>query len=190
MRVACIIITDGHRKALVDNAILPSVLPQGFDDVIVVGQHHEGAGYRYLCVPGLTHTTNDALVKRDVGTLATSADVLCYLCDDHALYPDFLDVLNQLCLANNWDVLAPSRWCIHPERGEIALNMGIQDGYLGGHAGVFRRSVIVRQPWTTMPHHPQWDVLSSVEHQANGVRYVYAPNLRVKDLEPERQPWR
>ena len=79
--LACIVVACGTRGDLIDQLILPSTRHQGFDEVVVVGTHHDGAGYRYLHVPSVTGTTVDALIKRDVGAVGTASDILVYLCD-------------------------------------------------------------------------------------------------------------
>lgn len=211
--IACIVIAGGKRRDLIDRKILPSILPQGFDDVLVVGDHHAGEIYKYLYVPDMMKNTNDALIKRDVGTLATSADILVYLSDDHALHWDFLNQLRPLT-SGAWDVLMPDRYttagvltvplnmgqtpalpsCGDP-RQAIAIapevwGRGVQVDYLAGHAGVFRRSVVMAQPWTTMKHDRLWDVWATRVQMENGARFVFAPQLKVEDLEPEAQPWR
>ena len=57
-RIAAIVIAGGKRQTLIDERIVPSLA--GFDEILVVGKHHEGDDYRYLHVPDLTKTTNDA----------------------------------------------------------------------------------------------------------------------------------
>src|SRR3989442_12181237 len=83
--VACVVIASAKRSQLLDEQVLPSVLAADFAEVVVVGDFHPGRGYRYLHVPPLTQTTTDALVKRDTGTLATTAPWEFYLSDDHAV---------------------------------------------------------------------------------------------------------
>jgi len=177
MSVACIIIAGGKREYLIDERILPSVIGK-FDEVFVVGEHHIGQGYTYLPVPALTHSTTDALVKRDVGTLASHADWLFYLCDDHAVVsvgplPDDLS-----------HIVVPRRTC----EGHV-LNMGYSDGYCGGHAGLFSHVLVRERPWSTMPHDRLWDLLSSYEYAKLGATLHYDPQWAVEDLEPERVPW-
>lgn len=155
--------------------------------MIVVGEHEAGDGYRYLHVPDLTKSTNDALVKRDVGTVATEADVLVYLCDDHSLHWDFLNQLRQT--PSGWDAIIPSRWTQHPTLGRIRIPMGDPE-YCGGHAGIFRRWVIRARPWTAMPHHRNWDVLASQEQAKLGARWHVVPQIQIEDLEPQAEPWR
>ena len=196
MSVACIIIAGGKRTRLIDEKILPSVLPQGFDEVLVVGEHHaDGTAYRYLHVPDLTRTTNDALVKRDVGTVATDARILVYLSDDHGLAPDFLDTLRAVAETSRWDVMIPSRWCRHPASGApIRLNMGAEASvpvlYCGGHGGIFRRWVIQSCPWTAMPHDRLWDLMASQIQRALGAQFVHVPQVAIEDLTPETEPWK
>lgn len=174
--IACIVIASEHRKKLVYEHVMPSVFKQPFDDVILVGDWEDGPGERwhYLRVPPMTRTTNDALVKRDVGTLATTADILVYLCDDHLLAPPFADELRKVC-REPWDVLVPNRF----DRNYRRLNMGEREGYCGGHAGVFRRRVIQQRPWSSMPHHRNWDLLASGVQQNNGARFTFCPRAGI-----------
>ncbi len=190
MNVSVVVIAGGKRTALIDEQILPSLTD--FEDVLVVGAHHEGKGFRYFHVPDLTKSTNDALTKRDVGTLAAKGDVIVYLSDDHKLGPNFRAELEQM---NNegvvaWDVLVPSRWAQHPEQGRIRIPNGEQERYCGGHSGVFRKHVVEHRPWTAHQHHPNWDLISSHEHLRAGYKYVTFPRLEIEDLEPHAMPWR
>lgn len=212
VKIACIVIALEKRRTLLDTKVLPSIVPQGFDDVLVIGEYHEGEGYRYLHVPNMMKNTNDALVKRDVGTVATDADILVYLCDDHGLHWDFLTQLRAIESAP-WDVVMPARYCTVAGE-EIPLNMGqspalpsvlhashailvanqvwrngVEIDYLAGHAGVFRRSLIQARPWTTMPHDRLWDVLATKEQLRMGARFVFAPQIKVEDYEIEGKPW-
>jgi len=187
LSVACILIVSEKRVPLVREKILPSVLDAGFDEVCWVGDGEPGEGYRFLPVPPLTRTTNDALVKRDVGTVATTSDWLLYLCDDHAFRgawgEDFSDA----------DVIVPQRYCtVNGQR--IPLNMGFDTNdpnfpYLGGHAGFFRRSLIQARPWTSMPHDRLWDLHASRIQMQMGARFAQSQSLVVEDLEPEARPW-
>lgn len=186
-RIAVIVIAGGKRTSLIDDVILPSIAPHAFADVLVVGEHHAGTGYRYLHVPDMMKNTNDALLKRDTGTLATNAEWLFYLCDDHAIASSDPHPYDDA------DVIIPTRVCIVGGR-RIALNMGVDQSdpnapYCGGHAGLFRRSLIQRKPWATMPHDRIWDVLASREQIAMGARFVSSGRWIVQDLEPENRPW-
>ena len=88
-------IASAKRRQLLDELVLPSVVAQSFDECVVVGDFHSGAGWRHLPFRPLTGSTIDALFKRDVGTVATSSDWLFYLCDDHRVHPDFSQDLLQ-----------------------------------------------------------------------------------------------
>lgn len=192
-KIACIVIASQNRAALVAQRVVPSILPQGFDDVIVVGDWPRDdlvhPSVRYFCVEPLTRTTTDALIKRDVGTLSTSADVLVYLCDDHALAPHFLaglrDVINE-----EWDVIVPNRRT-HTPAGVVVLNNGEGGNYCGGHGGVFRRHVVTRKPWAAYSHERLWDKNSSWQQQLDNARFAFFPraDISIVDLEPHRKPW-
>lgn len=192
-RIACIIIATERRKRQVWERVVVSACAQGFDDVVVVGDWAQDVAWpRYLCVEPLTRTTTDALVKRDVGTLATDADILTYLCDDHVLAPNFVEAL-RLVAREPWDVIVPNRivYTDHGVGGKFALNNGERDGYCGGHGGVFKRHVVTAKPWSAHAHHRNWDVLISAEQQTRGATFLWHPRaeLTVTDIEPENRPW-
>ena len=199
--VACIIIASERRKDLVRDRVLPSVLAQGFDETLVVGDWMMSevrpepgfATVRYACVEPLRHDTVDALVKRDVGTIMTHADVLVFLCDDHALGPNFLATLREV-IDEEWDVVVPNRFCIRSdkdvERERIALNNGERDGYCGGHAGVFRRELVESRPWSAHSHSKYWDARISYSQRLAGARFIWHPRagIAVEDVEGGT-PW-
>lgn len=186
--VACVLIVSEKRIPLVKAKVLPSVLDKGFDEIVWVGDGEPGEGYRFLHVPPLTRTTTDALVKRDVGTAATTSDWLFYLCDDHALGP------GEIPTGSTADVVVPSRYCQF-EGLVIPLNMGMTVAdpnapYCAGHAGLFRRKLIQRRPWAAMPHDRLWDLISSRQQMAMGATFEQSMSWGVEDLEPEHSPWR
>jgi hypothetical protein len=186
MNCAVIVIAGGKRSALLDSRTMPTLLAQGFAETVVVGEYHGGPGYTYLHVPGLTNTTTDALVKRDVGTLATKSDWLLYLSDDHV-------VVKTGQLPEHWlDIGVPLRFCTNGTR--IPLNMGLDPRdpnapYCAGHAGLFSRRMIQLYPWTTQPHDRLWDLLSSRSLAAFGARIGSQIGWEVEDLEPQARPW-
>ncbi len=199
VRIACIIIATEKRRTQLPR-VITSACCQGFDDVVVVtdwqindAEDFGGAWPRYFRVEPLTRTTTDALVKRDVGTLATTADILVYLCDDHTLAPGFGAALRDV-LAEPWDVIVPNRETWRPNGQELErvwLNNGEQGRYCGGHCGVFKRHVITAKPWSAHAHHRNWDALISFEQQERGARFVWSPrdDIAIRDIEPEQRPW-
>lgn len=186
--VACVVIASERRKALVEQHVLPSVVAQPFNEVVVVADYPSSTPtVRWLVVEPLLRNTIDALVKRDVGTLATTSEWLCYLCDDHAVHQ-----LPKL-LPDTPGIGVPRRFCRH--NGIIWLNMGLNQAdpmapYCAGHAGLFHRSLIQRHPWSSMPHHKYWDLASSQLFLAEGVPLMQLDDFVVEDLEPERAPWK
>ena len=189
--IACILIAQWKREALIDQYILPSMLKAEFDETLVVGDYKPSAGYRYLEFPPVTATTMDALWKRDIGAEATTSDVLVYLSDDHCLGPGFGTVLRQSVLTRGWDALVPQRRTHQGVYGKsIPLNMGLTEQYCAGHAGIFRRYVLQRCPWGATPHTLVWDLGHSRWMQAEGFRLVGAPqDLMVEDVEGS-EPWK
>lgn len=192
--IAAVIVAGPNRHDLITEKVLPSVMGHPFTEILVVGDYREGSGYRYLHVPAVLGTTVDGLIKRDTAAVATSAEVLVYLCDDHRLSPTFWDDL-QGYLPEAWDLLAPSRYTMR-ENTVIPLNMGQREGYIGGHGIVARRSALRLLPWMAGLHQGDaarvWDVTHTHEARRRGVRVAYAPDgvLGIEDIEPGATPWR
>jgi hypothetical protein len=190
MSIACCIIASEKRRTTTFTRCLESVREQGFEQVVVVADFPVSAkGVRGLVVPPMAKNTCDALIKRDVGWLATTAQRLLYLCDDHILSPDFLRVyMEQYANRGDWDVLAPSRFCWRDN--EVCwLNMGANDGYVGGHAGIYDRVCSLMIPWAATVHHPNWDAIHSFQLTKLGARIAFAgQDLAIEDIEGGT-PW-
>ena len=180
-----------------DDLILPSVLAQEFDECVVIGDYHSGDGYRHLPFRPLTGSTIDALFKRDVGAVATSSDRLFYLCDDHAVHPDFSNDLTQFLSEHPdlgpKDVIVPARFC-ERDGEKIGLNMGwpgyLGHAYVGGHGGIFPRALIREVPWSVAPWDVQWDYHWSrmaLDHGA--VFHFQGASCYIQDVEPNSEPW-
>lgn len=187
MTIACIVIAGGKREKLLDEIVMPSVIGQSFDEVVVVGPYHSGNGYRHLLVPPMTRTTNDALVKRDVGLMATTSEYAVFLCDDHKLDPFFCIALKDKPLGRR-SIGVPVRIT---NRGPkvIYLNTGFKDAYCGGHAMVVHRTAIQEVPFTVAPHHRNWDVLHSQMLTARGFELVQLDDCIIEDVEENAKPW-
>lgn len=188
MDLDCAIIVSAKRVDLVRSQILPSVLGQGvFNEVFVVGDYEVGEGYRYLPVPPLTGTTLDALVKRDCATVASRADAILFLSDDHRLEPGWNWGWNEW-REMAWDVLVPARFTIH-DGATVEVNNGM-DGrwpgapYCAGHAGIYMRDALHDFPWTSSPHDPFWDLHHSKHMLAAGSWFLHCPDLKVLDIDP------
>ena len=187
--------------------ILPNVLAQGFDEVLVVGMTGVSGvepGVRYLDPEPIWKNTQDALMKRDLAALASESDVLVYLADDHRFYtPGFAHVLRASWSDHRWDALVPQRVTVR-EGATIALPNGFYDprnpvvpgqGYIAGHCGIYRRAALRAAPWLTVrPRDPWWDVRHTAALRAAGGVVQEASGLEVEDIEhllkPESAPWR
>ncbi len=196
MSLACVIIATLKRRQILDELILPSVVAQGFDEVVVVGDFHSGPGWRHLPFRPLTGTTIDALFKRDVGTAATYSDRILYLCDDHRVHPDFsrdLARLLQETQMDGKDVIVPARFC-ERDGEKIGLNMGwpgyLGHAYCGGHGGIFPRTAIQEVPWSIAPWDPNWDYYHSRMLMDRGYAFHYqSGDCYIEDVEPNSEPW-
>lgn len=194
--LACVVIATAKRRQVLDDLVMPSVVAQGFDEVVVVGDHHSGDGWRHLPFRPLTGTTIDALFKRDVGTAATSSDWLFYLCDDHRVHPDFsrdlLQFMQETPLGSK-DVIVPARFC--QRNGEkIGLNMGwpgyLGHAYCGGHGGIYPRSAVQEIPWSLAPWHPNWDFFHSRLLLERDYHFHYqSDSCYLEDVDPTGEPW-
>lgn len=189
--IACIVVV-GPRWDLVRKEILPNILDQSFDEVLVVGNGEPGRGYRYLPVHPLTDSTLDGLIKRDAAAVATRSETLVYLCDDHRLHHRFGFALRDV-VERDWDVLTPRRYTVRDSLS-IPLAMGVEEGYCAGHGIVIRRSALRRVPWTSCPWHRNWDVIHSRMLVAAGCKIEEGPSqLILEDIEwmvnPESKPW-
>ena len=188
----CIISHDQRRDKL--EGVYRSVLFQNPDEVIITADTSEFGnwfqGHRWLQVSPVTSTTVDALIKRDVGWMASKSDYICYLADDHTLGPGFVETFRKKYEGGDWDILCPQRFCLWGGQ-QISLNVGQAELYVGGHCGIYRRAVNRLLPWMAGSHLRIWDLLQTHAQTASGFRLAYAnEDLRVQDMEPEAQPWR
>jgi hypothetical protein len=176
--------------------VLPSVVAQGFDEVVVVGDFHSGDGWRHLPFRPLTGSTIDALFKRDVGAVATTSKWLFYLCDDHRVHPDFSKDLCQLMQDVTFgpkDIIVPARFCTRGEE-KIGLNMGwpgyLCHAYIGGHGGIFPRAAVQEVPWSVAPWHPNWDYYHSRILLDRDYQFHYqSASVYIEDVDPHGEPW-
>lgn len=191
--LAFVIIASEKRRTSTLPLVIESVRAQDYGEVVVVAEFPvEAQGVRSYVMEPMLHNTIDALVKRDIGTLVTEAPNICYLCDDHALSPDFSQVFLACYLEQNWSALAPARYCYKPgETAKTWLNVGQDQGYIGGHCGIYRRHWVTRElPWSAGPHHLNWDLLHTQRLKQRGATIGYAfQDLAVADLEPGARPW-
>lgn len=189
--LAVVVIASEKRKDTTFPLVMKSILDQEPDEIVSVGDFEfPGEFWRHLVCAPLTRTTVDALVKRDVGIVATESENILFLCDDHALTPDFVQVFKKKYEPDQtWDFLAPSRFTVR-NGVSIPLNMGKAQHYVGGHGGIYRREVCAMLPWSCAPHHPNWDVLHSQELVNRGCALAYADvDLSIEDIEPGATPW-
>lgn len=194
--LACAIISSAKRWPLVRDQILPQVLRESFDEIVVAGDGEAGTGYRFLDIPLITGTTIDALIKRDAAAVATESEYLCYLSDDHRPVPGFTQALRDYLQNHAAQVVIPARTTWRQvEDGFVYydLNSGAAEGYCGGHAGIFARSVLQQYPWACAPHDLLWDLTHSRHLQSLGVEFHYAPAVMVEDVQhlinPDVTPW-
>jgi hypothetical protein len=188
--LAVVIIAHEKRRETTFTTCLNSVRDQDPDEIVVVADFQvEAKGVRGIRVAPITRTTIDALIKRDVGWLATKATNVCFLSDDHALTGTFVNTFRREYARKEWDMLAPARFTIVGDTA-VQLNMGQEHGYIGGHCGIYRRNCANLLPFTATDHHPNWDVIHTRQLKKLGANLLYAGiDLAILDLIPEDRPW-
>ena len=191
-RIACVIIAHSARREHALQQTLPSVLSESFNEVVLVGDWRDQprllSPMRYVCVDPIFRDVRDALPKRDIGTLCTTADTIVYINDDHALASHFGRALRAV-LDEPWDVLVPNRYTLR-NNARVTLNNGERDGYCGGHATIVRRWIPERTPWLRYAYGADWvtwDVTASLAQQLDGARFAWHPRdeLAIEDLFPD-----
>lgn len=189
MTLAVVVIASEKRMNTTFPLVMESVLAEQPDEVVCVADFHCAGPWRHLMVPAFTKTTIDALIKRDVGWVATTSENVMYLSDDHRLAPGFVKALQYYDSTLGWDVLAPSRFCTTTDGQTVRLNMGEGTQYVAGHGGIYRRSIAPLLPWTACIPHRNWDVIHTHHLIANGARVAYAnEDLAIEDIEGGT-PW-
>jgi hypothetical protein len=157
------------------------------DEIVCVADFHCAGPWRHIMIPAFTKTTIDALIKRDVGFVATQSDTVMYLSDDHVLCKGFVQTFRDR-EDHDWDVLAPARWVRRGEGDWVKLNVGQATNYCAGHGGLYRRRCGHVLPWTACIPHPNWDVIHSHHLIAQGLTMKYADDLFIEDIEGGT-PW-
>lgn len=189
MSLAVVVIASEKRMNTTFPLVMESVIAEQPDEIVCVADFHCAGPWRHLMVPAFTKTTIDALIKRDLGWVATTSDTVMYLSDDHRLAPGFVASFREFADRDDrWDFMAPRRFAIRD--GEpVELNMGWGTRYCAGHGGFFRRQCGRVLPWTACIPHRNWDVIHSHHLIANYMRFVDAgPLLSIEDIEGG-QPW-
>jgi hypothetical protein len=192
--VACVVIASLKRRQLLDDLIMPSVIEQGFDEVVVVGDFHSGEGWRHLPFRPVFGNTIDAQWKRDVGAVATRSSHIVYLCDDHRLHPDFSrDFAATAPQERTKTIVVPTRFTVRDGK-HIGLNMGwpgyMGKPYAGGHCGIFPRIAIESVPWGVAPLHPNWDFFHTQVLLEHGFTFTFmSDSCFIEDIEPGAEPW-
>jgi hypothetical protein len=190
MTLAVVVIASEKRMNTTFPVVMQSVLEEEPDEIVSVADFHCAGLWRHIMIPAFTKTTIDALIKRDVGTVATGSRCVMYLSDDHRPVPGFVETFRQEYEpSRDWDVLAPARVAVRDGQA-VKLNMGEGTQYVAGHAGIYRREILQVLPWTATIPHPNWDVIHTHHLIANGARLAYADtDLSVEDIEPGATPW-
>jgi hypothetical protein len=186
--LAVVVIASEKRAGSTFVPVMMSVVEEKPDEVVCVADFHMAGPWRHLMLPAFTKTTLDALIKRDVGWVATTSDAVMYLSDDHRLAQGFRNIYRYYENRDDWDVLVPSRF-VQKDGKPLKLNVGEGTRYVAGHGAIYRRRIAHILPWTATIPHPNWDVIHAHHLIANGARVVYADvDLAIEDIEGGR-PW-
>jgi hypothetical protein len=185
MSLAIVVVASEKRMNSTFPAVMQSVINEQPDEIVCVADFHCAGNWRHIMVPAFTRTTIDALIKRDVGFVATQSDTVMYLSDDHCLCPGFVQAFRDR--EQEWDILVPYRCALKDEKW-IELNMGEATRYCAGHGGLYKRRCGHILPWTATIPHPNWDVIHTHHLLANGAVMKYADDLLIQDIEGGT-PW-
>ena len=184
-KLAVVVIAHEKRMNSTFPLVMQSVVDEQPDEIVCVADFHCVGPWRHIMVPAFTKTTIDALIKRDVGFVATQSDSVMYLSDDHVLCKGFVQAFREH--EQEWDVLVPGR--VAEKDGQpIRLNVGQATNYCAGHGGIYKRRCGNILPWTATIPHPNWDVINSHHLIANGCVMTYTDKLFIQDIEGGT-PW-
>jgi hypothetical protein len=186
MSLAVVVIASEKRMNSTFPLVMQSVVDEQPDEIVCVADFHCAGPWRHIMVPAFTKTTIDALIKRDVGFVATQSDTVMFLSDDHRLCSGFVQAFRDR-EDHNWDVLVPARVAKKDEKW-IELNMGQATNYCAGHGGLYKRRCGHILPWTAAIPHRNWDVIHTHHLIANGAHMEYADDLFIEDIEGGT-PW-
>jgi len=170
------------RRYALRNFILPLYTSRPIN-VIVVGEWEPGPYYRYLHVPSQYFSCVDALHQRQVAFEAArlESELFLFQHDDHAIFDLFFN--------RHADVFSPRRWTHLRSAEAERLNSGEDDGYICGHAAIYRREVLERCPWGNVPPVFTWDVEHTKQIQAAGFKIAWDA-FDVYDVEFGAEPWK
>jgi hypothetical protein len=185
MSLAVVVIASEKRMNTTFPLVMQGVLDEQPDEIVCVADFHSAGPWRHIMIPAFTKTTIDALIKRDVGFVATQSDTVMYLCDDHILHSGFVQKFRDH--DQEWDVLVPARSCKRDDR-YVRLNVGERTHYCAGHGGLYKRRCGHILPWTATIPHPNWDVIHSHHLIAQGLTIKYSESLFIEDIEGGK-PW-
>ena len=93
------------------------------------------------------------------------------------------------------DVISPARWTrLRHSLGE-QLNGGEPGGrwsgagHFNGHGCLFKREVLERCPWDTLPRVFAYDMAQTERIREAGFHILWASDVRIWDVEHGAQPW-
>ena len=175
------------------NFLLPSYTgDRFFDEVIVAGVWEDGPGYTYIPVPQEHHSWRDCIAQRQAGFEASHGDIVIHQHDDHWVrHIDGLNLAQWIGTApSQFDVLTPQRCTRLRNSAGERLNHGEHHYYIGGHCAVYRREVLERCPWKSVPRVFTMDVEHSRHIREAGFTIGWTDALKVWDVEYGSTPWR
>lgn len=170
------------RYSLLHDTILPAVLREQFDEVIIAGTFEDGPGYTYVPVQPRFRDRRDALWQRERGARHATGDFLVFCHDDHLPAAGFLATFRRNWQHEpDWDLLVPER---RHGKLDTVLDNGSERGYMGAHCLLMRRWVWARCPWTTIDS-VWWDVGMTRVWQAAGAKLRWSTDLLHYDMEAQ-----
>ena len=173
------------RRYALGNFVLPALIHDPFImEVIVVGEWTPGDGYTYVPCASRYFSSDDAVAQRQAAFEASRGEFVLFMHDDHILHPKAAReiVSGAMC---DVDVMVLPRFA-RGMHGDVAKPNGgdATPPYLSGHAACYRREILERVPWKSVPAIREWDQAQTMLMRGIGARLAWPKDApRCYDVE-------
>jgi len=173
------------RRYALGNFILPALVHDPFiAEVIVVGEWTPGDGYTYVPCASRYFSSDDAVAQRQAAFEHSRGEFILFMHDDHILHPRTAREIVSGAM-DDIDILVLPRFA-RTMHGDIRKPNGgdASPPYISGHAGVYRREILERVPWSAVPAIREWDQAQTMLMRGVGARVAWPSDApKVYDVE-------